>query len=430
MSLARALAWPPPEVTLWGGGSGSSGSGSGSGSGEDRSSSPSLSPSSSLLLPPRVALVCSLRPERAITEVLQWTRDYGLAGKIAAEVAYEYLAIVRGDDDNNDKVDGTGNESDKNNNDADGSKKNRPPFSFSSPRPGVARWLSALRSARVPSTVVTSLDRETLLAALERMGLLSGSDGILLSPSSLVTAEDGAESLAQSLLAGALKLDRPPNACCAFVASPAGVAAAHNASMRAVAVSGAEHSAHELRSADATVSRLDELRVIQVRRLFSSGGAEGAPGAFMGKQKERAPGAGGGKESFFSFLFSFFSLGRNKLTTKQTTHFLSSFSPRPQKKKKNISRHRGRRQLVRPGRRRRRGEEAEQEAEGRRRGDGPPPSAAARGGARRWRWRWRRRQSRQGLVGRGRRRRLASSEVKRREREFVHQHCKTNTKRS
>ena len=334
MSLARALAWPPPEVTLWGGGSGSSGSGSGSGSGEDRSSSPSLSPSSSLLLPPRVALVCSLRPERAITEVLQWTRDYGLAGKIAAEVAYEYLAIVRGDDDNNDKVDGTGNESDKNNNDADGSKKNRPPFSFSSPRPGVARWLSALRSARVPSTVVTSLDRETLLAALERMGLLSGSDGILLSPSSLVTAEDGAESLAQSLLAGALKLDRPPNACCAFVASPAGVAAAHNASMRAVAVSGAEHSAHELRSADATVSRLDELRVIQVRRLFSSGGAEGAPGAFMGKQKERAPGAGGGKESFFSFLFSFFSLGRNKLSTKQNTHFLSSFYHRPQKKKK------------------------------------------------------------------------------------------------
>jgi len=100
VSSARALAWPPPEVSLWG-------RESGSGGGEERSpndapaaaaAAPPSSPSS-LLLPPRVALVCSLRPERAITEVLQWTRDYGLAAKIAAEVAHEYLSIVRGDDD-------------------------------------------------------------------------------------------------------------------------------------------------------------------------------------------------------------------------------------------------------------------------------------------------------------------------------------------
>lgn len=303
MSSARALAWPPPEVvSLWGRESGSGG-GEEERSPNDDAPAAAAAPSSSTssLLPPRVALVCSLRPERAITEVLQWTRDYGLASKIAAEVAHEYLSIVRGDEDDGEFDDF----------DADGKKKKNDSktFFFSSPRPGVARWLSALRSARVPSTIVTSLDRETLLAALERMGLLGGGHGggggggafspssarLLLSPSSFVTAEDGAESLAQSLLAGALKLGRPPNACCAFVASPAGIAAAHNASMRAVAVSGLEHSAHELRSADATVSRLDELAVIQVRRLFSgAGGPEGEVGAFMGKQKERAPGAGGG----------------------------------------------------------------------------------------------------------------------------------------
>ena len=310
VSSARALSWPPPEVSLWG-------RESESGGGEERSpndapapsaappSSPS-SPSSSLLLPPRVALVCSLRPERAITEVLQWTRDYGLAGKIAAEVAHEYLAIVRGDDDDDEfhGIDGGGERGGgAESGNAEARRDKAGSFSFSSPRPGVARWLSALRSSRVPSTIVTSLDRETLLAALGRMGLIGGGGGgggappspLLLSPSSFVTAEDGAESLAQSLLAGALKLGRPPNACCAFVASPAGVAAAHNASMRAVAVCGLEHSAHELRSADATVARLDELAVIQVRRLFSGGGGpEGTPGAFMGKQKERAPGAGGG----------------------------------------------------------------------------------------------------------------------------------------
>jgi beta-phosphoglucomutase-like phosphatase (HAD superfamily) len=230
--------------------------------------------------------------------VLQWTRDYGLASKIAAEVAHEYLAIVRGDDDDESESGGGSGGADENdeNDDASSSNSNKKTqLFFSSPRPGVARWISALRSARVPSTVVTSLDRKTLLAALERMDLLSDDLLPLSSASSFVTAEDGAESLAHSLLAGALKLGRPPNACCAFVASPAGVAAAHNASMRAVAVAG-EHASHELRSADATVSRLDELAVIQVRRLFNSGSPEGTPGAFMGKQKERAPGAGGGKK--------------------------------------------------------------------------------------------------------------------------------------
>ena len=292
VSSERGLAWPPPEASLWGAAPASSSSAaapSPAGSGPAPSSS-------SRLLPPRVALVCSLRPERAITEVLQWTRDYGLASKIAAEVALEYLAIVRGDGDASASAGGEESA------DAVGDESAPEPF-LSSPRPGVARWLAALRSARVPCAVVTSLDRRTLLAALERMGLLSadggGGDGGSLLSASLVTAEDGAESLAHSLLAGALKLGRPPNACCAFVASPAGVAAAHNASMRAVAVVTGEHSSHELRAADATVARLDELAVIQVRRLFSSGGAEGTPGAFMGKQKERAPGAGGGEEILF-----------------------------------------------------------------------------------------------------------------------------------
>jgi beta-phosphoglucomutase-like phosphatase (HAD superfamily) len=301
VSSRRALAWPPPEVSLWGSGSG--------GGGEE---SPFISPpapsapsapasNSSRLLPPRVALVCSLRPERAITEVLQWTRDYGLASKIAAEVAHEYLAIVRGDDDDDDGVSDAGAVAAAGASATGANEKVPKPF-FSSPRPGVARWLAALRSARVPCAVVTSLDRRTLLSALERMGLLH--DDLLLAPSaaaSFVTAEDGAESLAHSLLAGALKLGRPPNACCAFVASPSGVAAAHNASMRAVAVVTGEHSSHDLRSADATVTRLDELAVIQVRRLFSSS-PEGTPGAFMGKQKERAPGAGGGEMKVSVFL--------------------------------------------------------------------------------------------------------------------------------
>jgi len=274
VAAERGLPWPPREATGLSPPPPPPPPPSSSSSSSSSSSLSSEETSFSISIPPRVALVCSLRPERAITEVLQWTQDWGLASRIAADVAHRYVDIVRDD-------------------------------GFCSARPGVAKWLSALQSAKVPAAVVTSLDRQTLLAALERMGLIpssssSSSPSSSSAFSSFVTAEDGAESLAHSLLAAALKLARPPNACCAFVSSPAGVAAAHNASMRAVAVlqGGDGYGAHELRSADATVARLDELRVIQLRRLFAngvggSGVGEGDVGG-MPRQKERVDKGGGG----------------------------------------------------------------------------------------------------------------------------------------
>jgi phosphoglycolate phosphatase-like HAD superfamily hydrolase len=47
-----------------------------------------------------------------------------------------------------------------------------------------------------------------------------------------VTAEDGTETIAESLLSAAYKLQRPPNQCVVFDGSPSGIAAAHNCTMK------------------------------------------------------------------------------------------------------------------------------------------------------------------------------------------------------
>ena len=87
----------------------------------------------------------------------------------------------------------------------------------------------------------------------------------------LVTAEDGMETRAQQLLSAAIKLGRPPMQCAAFVADIEGITAAHNTSLRAVAVIGV-HPQYRLGTADLTCGTLGELTVYNLRRLFADAG--------------------------------------------------------------------------------------------------------------------------------------------------------------
>jgi beta-phosphoglucomutase-like phosphatase (HAD superfamily) len=221
----------------------------------------------------------AVRPERAVMDLLGWTRDWGEARALAADVAGAYLEEVG---------------------------------SLDAARPGVARWWAALAAARVPVAVVSELDRGTVSALLARCGLVGqgrasggggGKDGEShhhhhrrrhqqqappppprppFASVAVVAAEDGAETRAQALLAAALKLGRPPAACVAFAGDPPTVAAAHNASMAAVAVASPRHPAWSLAEADLTVGAMDELTVQNVRRLFAARGAE-----FMDLAQER-----------------------------------------------------------------------------------------------------------------------------------------------
>jgi beta-phosphoglucomutase-like phosphatase (HAD superfamily) len=68
-----------------------------------------------------------------------------------------------------------------------------------------------------------------LQAALARMTLHDHFD-------CLVTAEDELETISQRLLTASIKLGRAPNFCVYFDSTPRGVTAAHNCTLKAVAV--------------------------------------------------------------------------------------------------------------------------------------------------------------------------------------------------
>ncbi len=174
-----------------------------------------------------------IRPERVVTDVLQWTRDW----KQAQEYSWQFAQLFAEEFVNLD-----------------------------TPLPGVVPWLQALQKANVPCAVITTLERVDMRACLQRMGLAPFFQAE-------VTAEDGMDTLAQRYLSAAIKLGRPPNSCVVFDATPSGVTAAHNCTMKAVAVRSV-HKAHQLKAADLTCASMSDLSVYNVRRLFSNRGSE------------------------------------------------------------------------------------------------------------------------------------------------------------
>lgn len=186
-----------------------------------------------LELPSMQRQIYDVRPERAITEVLQWTRDWGTAQKLAWRVASAYAQECSQGDE---------------------------------AMEGAREWLQALAASRVPCALVSSMSRLTINEVLERLQL-----GHFFQ--AFVTAEDGMDTISQRFLSASIKLGRPPNQCVVFDGSPAGITAAHNCTMKAVAVQGA-HKGYQLQAADLTCSALSELSVYNVRRLFANRGYE------------------------------------------------------------------------------------------------------------------------------------------------------------
>jgi len=182
-----------------------------------------------------------MRAERAAMDVLHWTRDIKRAQEISWLVATAYSEKLAG---------------------------------ISAPLHGVQEWLALMSKTNVPCALVANLDRITVTKLLERMNLRRYF-------SALVTAADDMDTAAQRFLSASLKLGRPPNQCIVFAGCPTSVAAAHNCTMRAVAVMGA-HTAPQLRTADLTIGAMTELTVYNLRRLFANRGSD-----FMDLKKGR-----------------------------------------------------------------------------------------------------------------------------------------------
>eukprot|EP00899_Mesostigma_viride_P020019 jgi/Mesvir1/28018/Mv04627-RA.1 len=132
--------------------------------------------------------------------------------------------------------------------------------------PGVMDWLMAMAKVGLPCAVTSHMERARVVGALTSMGVSEFFQAI-------VSAEDDMESKAQRYLSAAVKIDRPPLKCVVFEDDPRGVTAAHNCSMKSIAVLGS-YKAYELQQADLTVSSMDELSIVNIRRLFANQGDE------------------------------------------------------------------------------------------------------------------------------------------------------------
>ena len=124
------------------------------------------------------------------------------------------------------------------------------------------QWLETLHEYQVPCCICagTSLSKPAIEVVLSKAGLSDYFDA-------MVTQEDGCETAEQSYLVACIKTRRPPERCVVFDDDPRGVIAAHDAMIKAVAVTGM-HSSGELRHADLRISGLDDLSLMSLRDLF------------------------------------------------------------------------------------------------------------------------------------------------------------------
>lgn len=129
------------------------------------------------------------------------------------------------------------------------------------PLPGVATWLERLRAAGVPCAVASSTHRENIRVVLARLGLEEAFQAIV-SAEDVVQGKPHPEVFAKA----AARLGLTNDHCVVFEDAHVGIAAAHAAGMRVVAVT-TTHPAAELAAADLIVRRLDELTIAQVSAL-------------------------------------------------------------------------------------------------------------------------------------------------------------------
>ncbi|KAJ9507834.1 hypothetical protein QJQ45_019257 [Haematococcus lacustris] len=173
-------------------------------------------------------------PERVMMDVLGWSRDVKAVRALSWELAEHYSQAL---------------------------------LTHARPVPGLRAWLDNAANYGMPVAAVSQLDRATVRAVLSRVHLHDHFNV-------LVCAEDDMETQAQALLSAAMQLQRPPNMCAVFDDTPLGITAAHNASMKVVALASPACPAYRLRAADVTVSSFSSLTIYSIRRLFANSGCE------------------------------------------------------------------------------------------------------------------------------------------------------------
>ena len=126
-------------------------------------------------------------------------------------------------------------------------------------------WLDLVGEFQIPCSLVSFFDRSTIETLMKKLHMESKF-------AKIVTAEDEVENRSQAYLKASMDLQRPPEQCAVFCTTVESITAAHNCTMRAVAVVG-HCTAPQLSNADLTILNFEELTIYNVRRLFANRGS-------------------------------------------------------------------------------------------------------------------------------------------------------------
>lgn len=179
----------------------------------------------------------TMSPQRAITQTFSWTRDWGET----RELSFKHF---------------------------EASKQAMRDHVFRVP-PGAEDWLQLLNEYGIPCCLCCRFDKASAELALEKAGIRKYFQ-------QLVTAEDECETPEQTYLVSSIKVRRPPQNCVVFEDEPRGVASAHDATAKVVAMVGRHEGAGF--KADRAVSAFDELTLMTLRDIFKADSAVGPPG--------------------------------------------------------------------------------------------------------------------------------------------------------
>ena len=131
------------------------------------------------------------------------------------------------------------------------------------PMPGVREWLERLRDAGVPCSVGTSTHLANIEVSMAKVGLAPFFRGVISSENVQLGKPNP-----EVFIKAALLIRRDPEKCVVFEDSFAGLKAAHNGGMKAVAVATTNSAAALEGHADRVVHRLDELQIAELAPWF------------------------------------------------------------------------------------------------------------------------------------------------------------------
>lgn len=170
------------------------------------------------------------KSEYIIQSILGWTRDPGEAGKLSRrkEELYRDVVVERGIE----------------------------------PLPGAREFLARLQAAAIPCAIGSSTERKNIDTILALIGL----GGFF---TAIVSADDVTHGKPdpQVFLLAAKRIGVPPARCVVFEDALVGLEAARAGGMKSVGVT-TSHPREKMAGADFVVSRLDELSVEELVRLF------------------------------------------------------------------------------------------------------------------------------------------------------------------